>query len=97
MTKTTSGIVVLPPARLTESPCIRCGGCVSVCPAGLTPWKIDFAERAGDGALCERLDADACIGCGCCSYICPARRELARHTILARDRVRAMQRERRNA
>lgn len=97
VTKTTSGIVVLPPARLTESPCIRCGGCASVCPAGLTPWKIDFAERAGDGALCERLDADACIGCGCCSYICPARRELARHTILARDRVRAMQRERRNA
>ena len=97
VTKTTSGIVLLPPARRRESPCIRCGACATACPAGLVPWKIDFADREGDAALCGRLDADACIACGCCSYVCPAGRELTRHTVSARERVRALLRERRDA
>lgn len=94
VTKTTSGVVVLPPYKPAESPCIRCGGCTIVCPAGLTPWKIDFAEREGDFALCEALDAAECIACGCCSYTCPAKRELSEHTRRARDRVKQIIRER---
>lgn len=94
VTKTTSGVVVLPPAKRAESPCIRCGGCVKVCPAGLQPWKIDFAQRREDDALCEKLDAAECIACGCCSYTCPAGRELSLHTRMARDRVKQILRER---
>ncbi|MGI5895106.1 MAG: electron transport complex subunit RsxC [Candidatus Merdivicinus sp.] len=94
VTKTTSGVVVLPPYQPEESPCIRCGGCASVCPAGLIPWQIDFAERQGNPALCEKLDAAECIACGCCSYICPAKRELSFHTRQARDQVKQRIRER---
>ena len=47
------------------SACIRCGGCVEVCPAGLHPFKIDQAFRAGKLDLCEALYATECIACGC--------------------------------
>lgn len=92
--KNTSGILVLPDFAYDESPCIRCGGCERVCPAGLTPWKIDFAYLDGDYSLCEELYAAECIACGCCSYTCPAKRDLAVRTRMARDTVKQRMRER---
>lgn len=92
--KNTSGILVLPDKRLEESPCIRCGGCEQVCPAGLIPYQIDFAYLEDDMDLCERLHASECIACGCCSYICPAKRELTYRNRLARDAVKQRIRER---
>ena len=75
--KTTSAIVVLEDTSKVETPCIRCGECERVCPAGLAPFKIDFAAIEDDIDLCRRLYATECISCGCCSYVCPAKRELA--------------------
>lgn len=94
VTKTTSGVVVLPAIELTEQPCIRCGGCEQVCPAGLSPYKIDAAQRNEAYDVCEKLFAGECIACGSCSYICPAKRELAYHARLARDMVKQRMRER---
>ena len=94
ITKNTSGILVLPDSACEEQPCIRCGGCESVCPAGLTPWQIDFAFQQEDYDLCEKLYASECIACGCCSYICPAKRELTLRTRMARDAVKQRMRER---
>lgn len=94
VTKSTSGILVLPDNRYEETPCMRCGGCEKVCPAGLTPYKIDFALLEEDYDLCEELYAGECIACGCCSYTCPARRELTVRTVAARNIVKARQRER---
>lgn len=94
VTKSTSGILVLPEPYYEEQPCIRCGGCQSVCPAGLTPYQIEFAFLEGDYDLCEKLYAGECIACGCCSYICPAKRELSYRTRMARDIVKQRMRER---
>lgn len=94
ITKNTSGILVLPDSAWEEQPCIRCGGCENACPAGLSPWKIDFAFQEEDYDLCEELYASECIACGCCSYICPAKRELSVRTRMARDAVKQRMRER---
>lgn len=94
VTKNTSGILVLPDNEYEESPCIRCAGCESVCPAGLVPYQIEFAYLEEDYDLCEELYASECIACGCCSYICPAKRELSVRTRMARDIVKQRMRER---
>lgn len=94
VTKNTSGILVLPDSAYEEQPCIRCGGCENVCPAGLVPYQIDFAFLEEDYDLCEKLFASECIACGCCSYICPAKRELTVRTRMARDMVKQRMRER---
>lgn len=94
VTKNTSGILVLPESHYEEQPCIRCGGCQRVCPAGLVPYQIEFAYLEEDYDLCEELYASECIACGCCSYICPAKRELSYRTRMARDLVKQRMRER---
>lgn len=94
VTKVNGGLLVLKNDHLTELPCIRCGGCAEVCPAGLSPFKIDHAYRAGRLDLCEALHATECIACGCCSYQCPAKRELTFYNTKARDAVKAAIRER---
>ena len=94
VTKVNGGLLVLENDTLVESNCIRCGGCVEVCPAGLHPFKIDQAFRAGKLDLCEALYATECIACGCCSYTCPAKRELTFYNTKARDAVKAAIRER---
>ena len=43
ITKNTSGILVLPDSQWEEQPCIRCEGCAKVCPAGLSPYQMEFA------------------------------------------------------
>lgn len=96
VTKVSGGVIVLKNDGYEESPCIRCGACMKACPAGLTPWKIDFASRQGNVDLCHQLYATECIGCGCCSYVCPAKREISQHTVKARNDVRIMLRERGN-
>lgn len=75
--KTCGGVLVLPVESEEESPCIRCGACVRVCPAGLMPYLIDQAGLRHEDALCADLKASSCISCGCCSRVCPARRQLA--------------------
>lgn len=77
LTKTCGGLTILSPLSFEETPCIRCGACVRVCPAKLFPFAIDRAALLGDGKRCVALRASACIRCGCCSYVCPAHRQLA--------------------
>ncbi|HHT98283.1 MAG TPA: electron transport complex subunit RsxC [Clostridiales bacterium] len=85
--KISSGIVVLGDEEIIESPCIRCGRCERVCPAGLAPFKIDFAAIENDLSLCDKLYATECISCGACSYVCPARRELAWRITIAKNEI----------
>lgn len=94
--KGTSGILALDEdmARpADETPCIRCGKCVYVCPIGLQPFLLsDYAEynRFEDAERAHALD---CIECGACSYICPANRHLVQRIRLAKTQILNMRRK----
>ena len=60
------------PARGSEMPCIRCGDCAMVCPAGLLPQQLHVAARSDDSAALARFGLSACIECGCCDVVCPS-------------------------
>lgn len=59
-----------------QTPCIRCGRCLTVCPERINPTKIAHAVKHNRMDLAEQYHMSACIECGCCSYICPANIEL---------------------
>jgi len=75
--KGTSGILVFRRGRLEkETPCIKCGRCVEVCPMGLMPVRIaDYAEK-DNFAMCQEYGVKDCIECGACAFVCDTRRPL---------------------
>ena len=75
--KGTSGILVSDEARPRKSfPCVKCGGCVDVCPMNLVPCRLgDFAERDAF-AECEASHVRDCMECGACTYRCISGRPL---------------------
>lgn len=80
LTKAANGLVVINEehdSEYEESPCIRCGRCVYVCPMKLLPHQLDKYGRLKRWDRVEKLKIEACINCGCCTYICPAKRKLA--------------------
>jgi electron transport complex protein RnfC len=85
------------PARSPEMPCIRCGDCADVCPAGLLPQQLHVAARIGDPASLARFGLDACIECGCCDYVCPSAIPLTARFRAARARERLAEFERQRA
>jgi electron transport complex protein RnfC len=77
MTKATNGIVVLTPKQAEtykQQPCIRCGRCVSACPARLMPYRLMALCEKGDLETAQNEHLKDCTLCGSCSYVCPARR-----------------------
>lgn len=61
---------------ISQTNCINCGRCVSVCPGRLLPSRLaKFSER-GDMESFLTYNGLECCECGCCSYICPAKRNL---------------------
>ena len=75
--KGTSGILVFRRGRLEkETPCIKCGRCVEVCPMGLMPVRIaDYAEK-DNFAECEDYGVKDCIECGACAFVCDTKRPI---------------------
>ena len=57
--------------------CLKCGKCVEVCPAKLSPIK-----------KIKKLHPEKCIECGLCSYICPASLLVRERVRDAKDLVR---------
>lgn len=53
------------------SECLRCGKCVSVCPAKLSPVLIKDNLKNIDNL--DKLRPEMCVECGLCSYICPSK------------------------
>ncbi|MBQ9155691.1 MAG: electron transport complex subunit RsxC [Eubacterium sp.] len=79
-------------AACEPSACIRCGRCVSVCPAGLMPTKLSEVADHGNFALFDQLNGCECVECGCCSYVCPAKRRLTQSMKTGRREALALRR-----
>jgi electron transport complex protein RnfC len=70
---TTNGLTILENKKLDEVKCLRCGKCTEVCPSGLEPVRINFAEKTKDVETLKKLDINSCILCGLCSWVCPSK------------------------
>ncbi len=84
ITKTSGAIVTLTEEEIgrakvsgKETPCIRCGRCIAVCPSNINPTKIAHAVKRNMLDVAEQYYMSVCIECGGCSYVCPANIELA--------------------
>ena len=90
--KTTSALLAFADdsaARSAETACIRCGRCVTACPAFLVPQQLVRAVRKGDMDRFQTLGGMECISCGSCSYICPAHIRLTQRFVTAKAVVAA--------
>lgn len=76
-------------AATKESPCIRCGRCISACPMGLSPVEIATAHDRRDADSINALQTDLCMECGCCSFVCPAKRPVTQTMRMAKAFQRA--------
>ena len=83
VTKTTGAITVLTKKQIgkakfagRQTPCIRCGRCLEVCPEHLNPTRIAHAVKHNLLDLAQSYYISGCMECGCCSYVCPANIEL---------------------
>ncbi|MBW9148945.1 electron transport complex subunit RsxC [Clostridium sp. CM028] len=63
-----------------QSPCIRCGKCVSICPCGLNPSMLSILGEKNmyEEAKLEQNLFD-CAECGSCVYVCPAKRNIVQY------------------
>ena len=53
--------------------CVNCGLCNDVCPVGILPSEVIFADDLKDEEKLTQLHLDRCIECGKCSFVCPTR------------------------
>jgi len=99
VTKGTSGIIVFQSKeskRKTESVCIRCAKCVSVCPMGLEPYLLN---KLGQQMIFDRMEQEHvldCMECGSCSFGCPANLPLLDYIRLGKAEVSKIIRSRKN-
>lgn len=99
--KTTNCLLVSTPDELplpkSPLPCIRCGECQSVCPAGLLPQQLYWYAHARDFDKIQNYDLFDCIECGCCAYVCPSHLPLVQYYRYAKTEIWTRERERAKA
>lgn len=94
--KGSSGVLALTASEINdgpETPCIRCGKCVSACPAGLVPVEMAQLIKRGDLQGAKAIGSQDCIACGSCSYICPSHIPLAHYFSFANGKLNALDRD----
>ncbi len=95
--KTTSSVLAIADIDKvfsSETPCIRCGKCVSHCPMRLMPLNLNLYSRNKNYDMAEKYHITDCIECGLCSYICPSKRNLLQHIRVGKQAVISMQKSR---
>lgn len=99
LVKSTNGLLAVYQETLysenaVEEPCIRCGHCVEVCPAGLVPNELAWHCRNDQFDRGQEYDLFDCIECGCCSYVCPSHIPLVHYFRYAKGQVAHIEKER---
>ena len=64
--------------RGEQRPCVACGFCEEVCPAGIMPHFIHKLLYQNELEEVEKHRIDLCVGCGLCSFVCPSKLELGK-------------------
>jgi electron transport complex protein RnfC len=88
--KATSGILVLTKEEVNEhqeTPCLKCGKCIEVCPLGLMPTKLARYSQLDKLDEAEELDISVCMECGTCAFTCPANIPLVQWIRLGKQSV----------
>ncbi len=78
-------------------PCIRCGECATVCPAGLLPQQLYWHARARDFDKTQDYKLFDCIECGCCAQVCPSHIPLVQYYRYAKTEIWEAEREKRKS
>lgn len=83
LTKTSGSVLALTKKEIgtakfqqRQTPCIRCGRCLNVCPVNINPTIIAHAVKNDMLDKAKENYMNSCIECGCCSYVCPANIEI---------------------
>ncbi|MGL5438933.1 MAG: electron transport complex subunit RsxC [Filifactoraceae bacterium] len=93
--KGSSGILCLTNDEIKDlesSNCIRCGKCISICPASIQPMNISAFSILYNYDKAEEFRALDCIECGSCSFVCPAKRPLLQSIRVAKQEILAKRR-----
>ena len=75
------------PVTNPANPCIRCGMCEQVCPAGLLPQQLHWYAKSKDFEKAEIANLADCIECGACSYVCPSQIPLVQYFRYAKGEI----------
>lgn len=98
--KATSGILVLTSAEVNahpETPCLKCGKCIEVCPLALVPTKLARFSQLERYEDAENFGITTCMECGTCTFTCPANIPLVQWLRLGKQKVLTLQREKKSA
>ncbi len=68
-------------------PCVACGHCVTVCPAGIMPNLIHKYLFSDELELAQKLRTDLCVECGLCSYVCLSKIDLYDQMVRAKVQI----------
>lgn len=68
-------------------PCVACGFCEEVCPAGIMPYMIHKTLYSGELEDVELMRVDLCVGCGMCSFVCPSKIDLRGEFVKAQEEI----------
>ncbi|MBE2279961.1 MAG: electron transport complex subunit RsxC [Ignavibacteriaceae bacterium] len=98
--KASSGLLVLASSEINEAvetPCLRCGKCVEVCPLNLLPTRLAKLTQMGKFEDAEEYGVTVCMECGSCAYECPANIPLVQWIKLGKKEVSKIQRARKSS
>lgn len=68
-------------------PCVSCGFCEEVCPAGIMPHAIHKYLYQDAIEAAEETRIDLCVGCGLCSFVCPSKIEVAKQLVDGKETI----------
>lgn len=74
--------------RGERRPCVACGFCEEVCPAGIMPYLIHKTLYQGELEDAQQARVDLCVGCGMCSFVCPSKIDLRGEFIATQEAIR---------